>query len=471
MSKNHVEEPNLKLLLNIALPMIVSQASETIMLFVDRLFVSELGTEYISATLSGGLTFFVFNSFFLGIVGYVNALAGQYYGSNENKYTLFSTTQGIYLSAVFYPIILSVIPLIRYTFVFAGHTPEQIQLEYSYFALLTFSSFFFLLRNTMAGFFLGIGETKIVMIANVSGMIINIPLNYALIFGKFGFPKMGLLGAAAGTIGGSFFIALILMKAYIRHRFYKEFQEENIWKFRPGLTKKLLKFGLPAGVEMILNTFAFNIFIQLMHSMGNNVAAAITITFNYDMVAFIPMIGLGVATTAMVAQQVGAGRTYMARKAVFLALRAGYVYAGIMMLLFIFGADPLVTLFLRGNIEGKEELYRLATIMLRLASIYTLADVSQLVFAGALRGAGDTKFVMYLSAALHWLMALCMIVLIRVVNADPIIVWVAFICFVMILGISIYTRFASGAWKNIKVIDSPNDPLHTQAEHLHIQDY
>jgi len=463
-------EPDLKLLLNMALPMIISQASETIMMFSDRLFLSWLGKNYISAAMSGGLSAFVFNSFFIGIVGYTNALAGQYFGAGRERECLRATAQGIYLSIAFVPLIFLIIPAVKYTFIAAGHTDNQITLEYQYFSILMTGAVFMLLRNALAGFFLGIGETRIVMIANMAGMLINVPLNYILIFGKLGFPAMGLTGAALGTVCGSFFIMVILLAAYMRHGIYRQYRSSSIWKYSSTLMNKLLKFGLPSGTELFLNVFAFNIFLQLMHSISEDVAAAVTITFNYDMVAFIPMLGLGIAVTAMTAQQMGAGNTEGAKKATWLALKTGYTYAFIMMVIFIFGADLLVSFFTKGLTANEAEMKNLAVWMVRLAAIYTLADVTQLVFGGALRGAGDTRFVMYISVLLHWIMAVGALVLIKFSHASPMTVWILFIGFVVTLGGAMFLRFHRGAWKSITVIDEAVDMMHVPSEQ-HIQDY
>ncbi len=468
MKRTRLPEPDLKLLLNIALPMIISQASETIMMFSDRLFLSWLGKNHISAAMSGGLSAFAFNSFFIGIIGYTNALAGQYFGAGREKQCLQSTTQGIYLSIAFYPLIFLLVPAVKYIFITAGHTENQITLEYQYFSILMAGSIFMLIRNALAGFFLGIGETRIVMTANIAGMIVNVPLNYILIFGKLGFPALGLAGAALGTIGGSFFIALILLISYMRHRIYREHRNGRIWNYSSTIMKKLLRFGLPSGAELFLNVFAFNLFLQLMHSISEDVAAAVTITFNYDMIAFIPMLGLGIAVTAMTAQQMGAGNIEGARKAAFLALKTGYAYAFVMMLVFIVGAEVLVSFFSRGLSGNEAELTALAAGMVRLAAVYTAADVTQLVFGGALRGAGDTKFVMYISVILHWIMAMGALVLIKFIHASPMTVWIFFIGFVVCLGGAIFLRFNRGTWKRIKVIDERTDMMHVPSEQ-HIQ--
>ena len=245
----------------------------------------------------------------------------------------------------------------------------------------------------------------------------------------------------------------ILFGYYLRHEYYRNYQREGRWKFRPDIMKRLLRFGIPAGTELFLNVFAFNLFVQLMHSMGPDVAAAVTITFNYDAVAFVPMVGLGIAVTSLVGRQMGGGNPEGARKATFLSLRVGYSYAAFMMLVFVFGAPYLVDVFSSGFGPEDTDLIMLARSMVRLAALYTLADITQLVFAGALRGAGDTKAAMYISVSMHWLLAVASIIMIRFLKVPPLQMWIFFIGFVIVLGIMIFLRFKSGRWKDINVIE------------------
>ncbi len=451
--KKKIAPPTFRELIALALPMIASQASETMMLFVDRLFLSWFGKVSIAASMSGGLSAFVFTAFFAGTVGYTNAIVAQYYGADRSDRCVETATQGLYLSLAFLPFLLALIPMVQKLFVVVGHSPQQIELEYVYFRILMWGGIFVLLRQVLVGFFLGIGQTRIVMAANLIGMCINIPLNYILIFGKLGFPALGIRGAAIGTIAGSATIFLILLTAYLHHQYYRDYGRFGRWKIYPTLMRRLLRFGMPAGAELFLNVFAFNIFVQLMHSMGPDVAAAVTITFNYDMVAFIPMIGLGIAVTSLVGRQMGGGNPEGARKATYLAAKVGYSYALVMMLLFVFGAGGLVSVFTGALTSEDTALIDLAKTMIRLAAVYTLADITQLVFSGALRGAGDTRFVMYLSVGMHWLLGIAAVVLIRIVEVPPLQMWIFFIGFVVVLGSLIFLRFRSGRWEQIKVIE------------------
>ena len=451
MKEQHLKSTFQRLLI-IAVPMVISQASDTIMLFVDRLFLSRLGGEYLAASMSGGLSQFMVSSFFIGTIGYVTAVVAQYYGSGRQKKCAEATFQAVVLSVLSYPVILAVAPLMKMLFAGIGQSPVQVELAYTYFHTLVFGAVFLLLRHALAGFFIGIGRTTVVMIANAAGMLVNLPANYVLIYGKFGFPELGLQGAAIGTICGNVVILLILAVFYFRERNRSEFATHKAFRFNTDILRMLIKFGVPAGIEMFLNVAAFNLFVQTMHTYGTDVAAAVTIAFNWDVVAFLPMLGMGHAVTSLAGQCVGAGDWVEARKVAFTGLKTAWVYSGAMVVLFVAAARPLVGLFLPGIDSGSEEIGRLAIVLLRLASVYILADSAQIVFVGALRGAGDTRWVMAASVSLHWVFAGAAIVLIRVLKVNPELAWICFIGFIVMLGIVMFFRFRGGKWEEIDMI-------------------
>ncbi len=446
-----VRPSTLARLLAIALPMVVSQASDTIMMFVDRLFLSRVGQLELAASMSGGLTQFMTVSFFVGTVGFVNAIVAQHFGAGQREKCGEATFQALLLALMCYPVLLAVSPLARYLFVVAGHAPRQIELGNLYFRTLIYGSVFLVLRYALAGFFIGIGRTTVVMAANAAGMLINIPANYVLVFGKLGLPALGLRGAAIGTILGNAVIFIILLLFYLRPANRREFATH---RFRPSplLLKRLLRFGVPAGLEMFLSMAAFNVFVQFMHSYGPEVAAAVTIAFNWDIVAFIPMLGMSHATTSLVGQNIGAGDREEARRSAYTALRVAWIYSFTMVLLFVFGTRHLVGAFAPAAGEGAGRVAALATTLLRLAAFYTLADSAQLVFTGALRGAGDTRWVMQTSIGLHWLFSAAAIVLIRVFRVGPVAAWVAFILFVIGLGVAMFSRFRGGGWQRFSLV-------------------
>ena len=438
----------------IAAPMIVSQASETLMLFFNRWVVSFLGSDYIPASMSGGLSSFVFTSFFTGITGYVNALVAQYHGARREDRCVHVTSQGFWLTLAFYPLLLALIPVGHRLFILAGHSPRQVSLEFSYYRILMFGSFIFMIQSVLAGYFVGRGKTRVVMIANLLGILVNLPLNWCLVFGKLGFPRLGIEGAALGTLGGSLFIIAVLLVSYLRNPGYRARAGASTWVPRGDLLGKLLRYGLPAGAEMFINVFAFNVFVQLMQSYNERVAAAVTITFNYDLVSFIPMLGVGAATTALVGHRMGAGDPAGARKVAFLGLRLAWVYGALVGLAFVLGAPLLVRFFAGGFTAADQSILPIAQTLLRLAALYTLADAANVVFSGALRGAGDTRWVMIVSGILHWTMAIGAFLFIRIFALPPVAVWLFFIAFVFSMCVSMFLRHRGGKWETIRLVES-----------------
>jgi len=445
-------EPKLKRILNIALPIVISRASYTVMLFVNRLFLSRVGKYELAAVMSGGLTSLVLSSFFEGLVGYVTALVAQYYGAGRRKMCTRATTQAVYLALASYPIMLCFMPLIKYVFVLTGQDPALAALATAYARMLLAGSILVILRTALGSFFVGIGKTRIILIANVSSVFISVPLNYLFIFGKLGMPEMGIQGAALGTICGSLFALGVLIGCYLRETSRDPYKVPDAWRLMPDIMKRLLRFGLPAGIEPFLNWFAFNVFVQIMHSYGPDTAAAATIAFNWDAVAFVPMLGLGVATTTIIGQHIGAKDYDGAQRSVYLILRIALIYSALMIALFVGFAGSLTLIFSSGFEDADGQIGRMAATMLRLLALYTIANSSKLVLSGALRAAGDTAWVMRVAIALHWAMAVATIVLVRVAHAHQYVAWSTLIIMNNAVGIVTFHRFRSGEWRKMALI-------------------
>jgi MATE family multidrug resistance protein len=373
-------------------------------------------------------------------------------GAGNKRSCARATAQSIRLAFVGWPLLILMIPLVKLFFESLGHLPEQVDLEMTYLRILIYGSIFGLLRHALAGFFIGLGRTRVVMIANLIGMLVNIPANWILIFGKFGIPAMGIAGAAIGTLLGSVTIMLILLFIYLSPAYRSEFGTATEIGFDKRIAKILVKYGTPAGIETFLNVAAFNFFVQLMFSYGPDTAAAVTIAFNYDMLAFIPMLGLGFAATTLTGRYVGAQNIPGAERSTLLTMLVAWSFASILVVLFVLGAKPLVAIFASSLEGGGSDVAELAVTMLRLAAIYILADATQLIFAGALRGAGDTKFVMRLSVVMHWFFAGIAWYAIKVAVISPVSMWVIFICFVMSLGIAMYLRYRFGKWREMSLV-------------------
>jgi multidrug resistance protein, MATE family len=444
----------MKELLLLAYPMIVSTASDGIMTFTDRIFLSRVGPEYMNAAMAGGVTLMTLTLFFVGLTGYSTALVAQYYGAGDKRNSSVASFQAMLVALIAWPVIVLLTPLIFWFFGAMEVPQSQIDLQIEYTEILAWGSVAGLVRHTLSCYFTGIGKTKIVMKATLTALVVNVVLDYLLITGAFGISPMGVKGAAIATISGALTAAIILFYSYLNYKHRTEFFVMKSFRFSKKVMRKLLYFGSPAGFEMLLNLLAFSIVINMFHSVGEVQATATTIMFNWDLMSFIPLLGIEIAVTSLVGRYMGAGRPQVAHRAAISGIKIGLFYSLIVLVLFVFFPYWLVMLFQPETFDAVfHSAVPIAIDMIQIASLYVLAEAVMVAYVGALRGAGDTYFTMFASVALHWLMVPVLYVSLRIWNLDIVTCWaiivVLFLCFCSIL----YFRFKSGKWKKIKVID------------------
>ncbi len=439
-------------MLAISAPMVVSHACETLLIFIDRLFLSRIGPEPMNAAMAGGLSSFMLMTFFVGLIGYTTALVAQYLGAGRKSQCCVVVTQAALLVVPATLIVFSCRPLVYWLFGLMDIPTAQREQQQMYFDILLYGTPLVLLRTTLSGFFSGIGRTRIVMIAAMVALIVNATANYVLIFGHLGFPALGLRGAAYGTLFASFCALMVLLAAYLQRSNRLEFSIGNCREFERTIMKKLLRYGSPAGVEMFLNLLAFTLIVLIFHSHGTVTATAVTIVFNWDLVSFVPLLGLQIGVVSLVGRYMGAGKPDVAERAALSGLKMGWIYSSLVLLLFVSLPQQMVGIFAPSE---SNELFLaaapLAVDMLRLAALYVLADATIVVFSGTLRGAGDTLWAMGLSVAMHWLMVPIVFVFLKVLNFSPITVWLAFVVFFLISSGLFFLRFRHGYWKTLVV--------------------
>mgnify|MGYP003591742683 CR=1 FL=1 len=440
-------------LLALALPIIISTACDGIMVFTDRLMLSRLGPDSMNAAMSGGISIQVAMFFFIGLTGYSTALAAQYFGAGQKRNSSAAGFQAFLVALVSVPVVLLWVFPARLISARLGIPESQLVLQSQYMTILAFGSILGMLRHVVSCYFSGIGKPKIVMAATLSALTVNVAAGYTLIFGKFGLPQLGIRGAAIGAVCGWGVAAAILLCAYFGRSNREEFRSRETLRFDEDIMKKLLRFGYPAGLELFLNFLSFSAVIQMFQSLGTYVATATTILFNWDLIAFIPLLGIEISVTSLVGRHMGAGKTGIAERTVWSAVKTGMVYSAITFVLFAAVPGALVAVF-RPDVptQSYTDAVPLASSMIRLASLYVLAEAMMCAFVGALRGAGDTFFTMAWSVSAHWLFFIVLWLMFRVFHFAPLAGWGAvigiFLCFCALL----YLRFRSGRWTKISVI-------------------
>ncbi|MBN1500616.1 MAG: MATE family efflux transporter [Spirochaetes bacterium] len=455
--KKHLNgDGGIRQLLVIAFPMIISQSCDTIMMFTDRIFLSRLTPLHMASAMSGGLTSFMTTTFFLGLIGYTTALVAQFYGAGRKDYCTVALTQSVLVAVLSYPVILSLIPFGLWLFRLSGHSALQQSLSGDYFKILMYGTLIPILRNSFNSFFSGIGKTRIVMISSLVTMTVNIVVNYFLIFGKGGFPALGIRGAAIGTIAGGLFGLIIVIAGYISYNIsHPHYCFKRSLKFNSEVMKKLLRFGTPGGIEFFLTLFAFDLLVLLLQSYGADTAASVTIAFNWDMVSFLPLVGINIGVISLSGRFSGADKPELVIRSAYSGLKLAVLYGLLIAILFTVFSGPFVMMFLPDGVN-QHRIMPLAKFMVSMVSFYVFADGCNLVFSGALRGAGDTFWTMLISVSFHWMLVAETVILVKFFHADPAVTWTFFVFSIPFMALAFYIRFWTGRWKKIKIIDRPD---------------
>ncbi len=451
--KDYHNPGGIKELLVLAIPMIISTACDGIMTLTDRLFLARIGPEQMNAALGGGVTMQMLMFFFVGLTGYSTALVAQYFGAGLKPKATIAAFQAIIVTILAWPIILLIKPLTIHFFHFMKIPELQIGYQIDYLNILAWGGIFGMLRYTLGCYFSGIGKTKIVMIATIMAMIVNVILDYILVFGKFGFPAMQVKGAAFATVIGASCAMVILFVAYLNHTNRVDFAVMKSFHFNWPIMKKLLYYGSPAGLEMFLNFTAFSTMVALFHSQGEVAATASTIMFNWDLVSFIPLLGIEIAVTSLAGRYMGAEQPDLAHRSAISAVKTGIFYSVIILALFVFIPETLVRVFHPATPSSIfDDAVPIAVAMIQIASLYVLVEAVLVALVGALRGAGDTYFTMIASVASHWTIIPILYIALDVLKLSVPFSWFLLVLFFLLFCTVLIYRFQSGKWKKIEVI-------------------
>jgi len=433
-------------LAKIALPMVVSQGTFAVMIFTDRYFMSQIDAIHMAAALGGGVAAFFSFCFFTGLFSYANALTAQYLGAGEHSKCPKVVTQGIAMTIMCSPLLVVIAYFVSGIFEGLGHDPKQLELERTYYLILMMGVVVTLAKTCISSYFAGIGRTNIVMICDVGGMVCNVPLCYMMVFGKLGFPALGIIGAGVSTIIASTFAFLLFAFFYLRKEHRDTFYVMDSFRLDWPILRRFLRLGFPSGLELFLNMAAFNLFLLMFQSYGVVQGASAAIVFNWDLLSFVPMIGLNIGVISLIGRFVGANNMARTDEVMAAGFMIGIIYSSILALIYITFRFPLVEIFTPPSGDFSEIRELSAFMMIGLSS-YVIADALIIVSGGVLRGAGDTRWLMYASVALHWLMLLVQYYVILVWEYGPQASWLTF-CVMIILSAVVYLwRLRSGVWR------------------------
>jgi MATE family, multidrug efflux pump len=451
--------------LALALPLVVQSAFWSVMWFVDRLYLSWYSPEATAAALPGGMFHWVLICLPTGIASYVNTFVAQYHGAGRPKRIGVAVNQGIWFGWITVPLFLLAIPVAPWLFWLVGHDPAMQKLEVIYFQVLALGAGAVVISNAQSSFYTGRGFTGIVMLVNAGGTLLDIALEYAFIFGAFGLPEMGIAGAALTTVISNWATVLAFWWLMRRPQEREPFNlDDSHWDWE--IIRRLIRFGLPSGLPQLIEGGAFTILTNAVAAVSLVAAAATSLAFTINAVAFVPMIGLNIAVSTIVGQKLGENRPDLAERATWTAMAMAMGYTGLCAMLYLIVPDWFLILHTLFADDASFPAVRQTTIgLLWFVALYCFFDATQIVLVGALRGAGDTRFVLYNATLISVIAITEGLVLSRRFHWQESGYglygwWWVMTLWLLVLGITYLGRFKHGGWKNIRVIEPelPNEP-------------
>lgn len=462
-----IKKGNVLEALRVAMPLIIAASGHAIKLFMDRMMLAHYSGYSLAASLSAGVLVFMLMSLWLGAAGYASSFVAQYTGAGRKDRVGPAIWQGAFLGLFGGMVVACGYFFAEPLFNWLDHEPAQKADEITYFRILCPGSIPFIIHQGLLGFWNGRGKTWAVTALEVFSTGINFIFNYILIFGGHGlerigisgydFEPMGIAGAAWGTnIAG---ISTLCLTIFLLMR-RKNREEYNTWprkKFDYQLFKRLLSFGLPSGIHFVLDVASFSIFIQLLSGMSKEISIASSIAFSVNLIAFIPMTGLGMTAGIFVGQAVGAGRIDLAKRAVRSCLYIILAYMWAMGILFVCFPEIICGLFPMSGIDDPAQvahIYELAHRMLMYMALFLLFDGMFILYNMAIKGAGDTKFAMWVGVGMAWLLfAIPSYVALHFFDAEVWTLWKILVGYIIIAGFVFYARYRRGKWQRMRVIE------------------
>jgi len=443
-----VDETSLKYMLKLAAPMVVTNISFTIMQFVDRFMVSRLGTEALAAILPAGILSFVPASFAVGVMTSVNTFVSQSLGRGEKRNCSNYCWQAIYMGLAYFAVVVAIMwPAAPWIFRTLGHEPAVVNMEVAYFRIMLYAQFLAVFIWSSSQFFMGVHRPIITMYAALCAQVVNVAANYVLIFGKFGFPQMGIAGAGWGTFIGIAVGVGIRMAMFLSTDINSKFASRRTMNIDFPKMRDLLKVGFPAGFGFMVNMAAWGIILfGLVGRFGKEALAATSAVFACMNVSFMPIVGLGTALTAAVGKAIGEGKKDVAIKQTAVCLKIALVYMGLAGLCFLAFRNDLMAFW-----SSDDKVINWGINILICAAIFQVFDAVLIIYGDALRGAGDTVWLAIVealgAAVILGLGGFFMVKFLPELGAlGP---WIAATVKIIVVGLANRWRFKSNRWTQI----------------------
>jgi len=445
-------------LVNLAVPVVLSELGWMAQSVVDTIMVGRLGPASIGAVAIGNAVFYTPSLFGIGLLLGLDTVVAQAYGRKDFDECHRWLAQGIYLALAISPVLMMLVAGASFGFARFGITAEVATPAAAYLRVLNWSLLPLLIYGAARRYLQGVGQVRVITLTYIGANLINWGGNWALIYGHLGFPAMGVRGSALSTVVARILMAVSLMGfawRYERQRGHPLFQH---WA-RPQLQRirQLCRLGLPAAAQIILEVGAWNAATLSAGWLDPIALATHQIAINYASMTYMIPLGISAATAVAVGHAVGAGDKPRARRAGWLALGLGtafMVFAGVV---FLVAPKPLIELF-----THDPRVLAVGPSLLWIAAAFQIFDGVQTICTGALRGLGETRAPMVANFIGYWVLGLPLgLILCFVLKWGIYGMWIGLTLALVVISTILLRRWYLDSERLCKDIDSSADRAST----------
>ena len=438
-------------ILKLVWPLALGMINNAVMQFVDRIYLAHDSMESLEAALPAGVLMWIFAGFFQTVVGYSSVFVAQYHGAGEEANCRASTRAAFAIAVVAGVLSLPLVFAGEWFLSLSAPSAAVLAREKSYFVILMLGAFFVYAQMAVASYFTGRGWTRIVFWVNLFGNVLNIVLDPFLIFGWCGFPKLGMSGAAIATVA-SMAVQWLALEFVLRRERAGALAAPGVWR----IAMRILRFGVPAGFHAVLNVLSFTIFVFVTGGVGELDLAVSNACFTVNYLLLAPMEGFALGASTLVAQAIGRGEPDVAARDARRTVALGVGFVAVLSVAVVAAAHPILSLFVSGDLAGDSaalsRFYSLGLTLFLLMAAWQLFDAADVIVSGALKGAGDTKFVMWWMLVCSFGIWLPCVFLVRSLHNTMPALWSTMVGYVFVICVGSFVRWSRGSWRGKRVV-------------------
>ena len=406
MLKNYSKEFNYNL--KLAFPVILGMVGHIFVSFADNIMVGQLGAAELAAVSLGNSFFFIAMSLGVGFASAITPIVAEADSSKDIIGVRNAFKHGLILCSIS-SVFLYVAMVLATPFMYKMNQPtDVVDLAIPYLNIISLSIIPLVIFEALKRFSDGLSRTKYPMYATVLANILNIIINYLLIFGSFGFPKLGVVGAGIGTLISRIIMVFFLWIIFIKKEKFKLYVFDLKFKVIDSkIFKKIINIGFPSALQMLFEVGMFTAAIWISGVLGKNFQAANQIAFNLSAMTFMVGVGLSVAAMIRVGNQKGLSDFVSLRRIAFSVFILTLLIEIVFAVMFLLLRDWLPTLYLDTNNIAKtlenSEVILIASELLIIVALFQIFDGLQVAILGALKGMQDVKIPTLITFLAYWI--------------------------------------------------------------------